>query len=64
VTPSPRRRSIDVIKEVGELAETTFDEPETVENHGLENLGVAEMVKSGGSYRGGLQRLLQRGVQT
>jgi len=37
----------DVVKEVGEEVETTFDEPETVENHGLENLGVAEMVMTG-----------------
>lgn len=37
----------DVVKEVGEEVETTFDEPETVENHGLENLGVAEMMMTG-----------------
>ncbi len=30
----------DVIEEVGKQVETTFDEPETVENHGLEHLRI------------------------
>ncbi|GLI45719.1 hypothetical protein MBOURGENBZM_10500 [Methanoculleus bourgensis] len=37
----------DVIKEIRKEIETTFDEPETVEDHGLEHLGVAEMVVTG-----------------
>ncbi len=37
----------DVIKEVRKQIETTFCEPETVEDHGFERLGVAEMVVTG-----------------
>ena len=37
----------DVVKEVGKQVETALDEPETVEDHGFEHLGVAEMVGTG-----------------
>lgn len=37
----------DIIKEIRKQVEPAFDEPETVEHHGFEHLGVAEMVVTG-----------------
>jgi hypothetical protein len=46
--PSPKRRSTATSsKKIGKQVEPALDEPETVENHGFEHLGVAEMVVTG-----------------
>jgi len=37
----------DIVEKIGEQIETAFDEPETVEDHCLDDLGMAEIMLAG-----------------